>query len=404
MPNYEAQHPPLAYVPLAMADLLLKDRPLLPRIWLLRLICAIGAVLATVLVASRLAAQLGVPFAYANAALFVVFSSQMFYGATAHVANDWLAIPLFAFVISVSIDLYRAPSAATALGASLALSAGLLTKSYFLALLPLVCGVLLALAIGRRLDRRSALVSVAVLMAAAGPWYARNLVLYNNLPGMQESEGGVPVAAIASAVFEMPWLRALVATARGALWTGNNSFAAFSESASFSALALLALGILIYVALWRQSTAPERITVIGCLFYVAALAYAALLIFLNTHGDSVASPAWHVQALLIPGWSLIFVGLPRAGRIGRTVAVAILWAWAYLISCTYFVKLIPLYAGYPESSVRLVRLLNWYRTMAGQPWEALNNTAMMPAAFVFTIGAIVVALSVVLALAASART
>jgi hypothetical protein len=403
MLDYEAQHPPLAYLPLAVADILLKDQPLLLRIWFLRLICGIGAVIVTALVTLRLARQMGLPSGYTWAALFVLLSSQMFYAATAHVANDWLAIPLFALVISACIDLHHSPTAASALRAALALAAGLLTKAYFLALLPVAAGVILWLARRCGLGLRPALIFAGALFLAAGPWYTRNLLLYGNVPGMQETTGGVPFASLASAVIKMPWLRALVATARNSLWTGNNSFTAYSATASFVMLGLLALAASIYLRRWTESKPTERIAMAACLCYVAALSYAALLIFRSTRGESVAPPAWHVQALLAPGWCLIFLGLSRSRRLGRWVAVSLVCCWVYLISSTYFAKLIPLYSGYPEPSVRLVRLLSWYGPSTNQAWNVLSLTAIMPAGFVLPLAAVVSMSAVGLAVAVSER-
>jgi hypothetical protein len=164
-------------------------------------------------------------------------------------------------------------------------------------------------------------------------------------------------------------------------------------------LGLVALGLLIYGWRWVLSRASERIAIAACLCYVAALSYAALLIFLSTRGESVAPPAWHVQALSISGWILVFLGLSRAGRLGRVVAIAITCSWTYLILSTYFAKLIPFYAGYPEPSVRLARLWSWYSTMARQSWEVLNDTTMMPASVIFALAAMVAVLAVALAAA-----
>jgi hypothetical protein len=403
MQNYEAQHPPLAYVPLAVADILLKDQPLLLRVWCLRLICGIGAVLAIVLVTLRLAGQMGLPSGYTWTALFLLLSSQMFYASTAHVANDWLAIPLFGLVISTCIDLYRSPSAASALRSALALGAGLLTKAYFLALVPVAVGVILWLACRRRLGRGPALVFGGALLLAAGPWYARNLLLYGNLPGVRETAESVSIAALASAAWQMPWLKALVATARNSLWTGNNSFTAFSATTSYAMLGLVALGALLYVRRWTQGKAAERIALAACLTYIAALSYAALLIFMSTRGETDAPPAWHVQALLAPGWCLISLGLSRNRPLGRFVAVAAICSWAYLISSTYFVKLIPFYAGYPEPRVRPAQLWGWYGASTNQTWNVLSLTAIMPAGLVLPLAAIVLVSAVGLAAAVSRR-
>src|SRR5579883_199112 len=77
--NYEAQQSPLAYLLLAPLDAAWSRAPLLQRVLGLRLACGFGAVLLTAWGVLRLAGLLGLPPIYGHAALFVVFSSQMFY-------------------------------------------------------------------------------------------------------------------------------------------------------------------------------------------------------------------------------------------------------------------------------------------------------------------------------------
>ncbi len=401
MLNYEAQHPPLAYALLAAPDAVLKHLPLPLRVWCLRLICAIAAAVAAALIALRLARQLGVPAAYAHAAVFVVLSSQMFYAATAHVTNDWLTVPLFAVVISTAIELYKEPRIGSALLFALSLTAGLLTKASFLALVPFAFGLVLAASVKRKLSLRTALVIAGVVLFLAGPWYLRNLLLYGNLSGMQETAGGVPIRSMASAAWHLPWLTALVATARASLWTGNNSFTAYSARTTLVMLGLIALGIVLYVWRWGRQTVAERITVTACFCYGAALAYTAITTFWSSRGAAATAAPWLVQPLLIPGWCLIFLGLSRGGWAGRFARLAAVWLWAYVICSTYLVKLIPFYAGYPEPRVRLLPLLRWYGSSAGGAWDALSLTSLMPAAVVVPLTAGVVLCAAALAAALS---
>src|SRR6185503_15056123 len=60
-PNYEAQQAPLAYALLAPFDRLWRDTPLLSRVLRLRLLCALGAVLAVGILALRICESLDVP-------------------------------------------------------------------------------------------------------------------------------------------------------------------------------------------------------------------------------------------------------------------------------------------------------------------------------------------------------
>ena len=92
--NYEAQQAPLAYALLAVADRAWASAGLTTRVWRLRLICAAFASLTTTILLFRLGNRLGLPGDFQSSVVFIVLSSEMFYATTAHVANDWLAVPL----------------------------------------------------------------------------------------------------------------------------------------------------------------------------------------------------------------------------------------------------------------------------------------------------------------------
>jgi len=378
--NYEAQQPPLAYALLAPADLALGSVPFLTRVLLLRLLAAIAAAGATGLLVSRLGHQLGLPVASQAAAGFVIFSSQMFYAATAHISDDWLAIPLFTFVATSAIALWVRPSAVAAAVFGAALAAGLLAKSYMLALAPFAAGVVLWLALQRRLRARAVAAFAAALLAAAGPWYARNLFLYGNVSGMQETTGGVPLGALVSAAKALPWFRMAGRAARAALWTGNNSFVSFGATAVTLQLALITAGCALYIWARRKGVpAAERLVIAACLCFALGLIYAAVVAFWSSGGEAMTPAPWYTQALLAPAWCLIFAGLNASGRAGAALRAAIVWLWAYMLCATYFAKLIPLYAGYQPGPVRLLPLVKWYATSRRAISDKLSLLAMLPA-------------------------
>jgi hypothetical protein len=174
------------------------------------------------------------------------------------------------------------------------------------------------------------------------------------------------------------------------LWTGNNSFTAYSATTTFAMLGVIALGIALCAWRGARQSAAERIAIAACLCYGAAVAYAAVITYWSSRGEATTAAPWVVQPLFIPAWCVIFAGLSRAGPAGRLVRVAAVWLWAYVICSTYWVKLIPFYAGYPESGVRLVALLRWYRSSASGTLEALDLTSLMPAGVIVPLGAAVV--------------
>jgi hypothetical protein len=370
-PNYEALQAPLAYAILAPFNALWRHTPLPVRISRLRLICAIAASLATGLLLIRLARSLGLDARTQSIALFLLFSYQVFYAATAHVANDWLATPLFLAVFVAAVEFRTATLA-------MALAAGLLTKAYFLSLIPFAIGLVLI-----RLGVRRALLFGAATLLPVAPIYIRNLVLYRDLSGQQENLGGTPVGALLRSIFEVPWPRSFVATATHSLWTGNNSFTTFSTITLWIMVALLAMAALFYL---RRRPAPaERVVMAGMACHAAALFYNTLVQFVSTRGAAIAPGAWYVQVLWPPTLCLLLLRAPRL------LQAALCLLGAYIISATYLAKLIPVYAGNSARPAHLSELWSWYtHSYPGM----LDTTALISPAWVLALTAAVVLFSV----------
>jgi hypothetical protein len=390
--NYEALQAPLAYVLLTPLDCLLYGLHLTTRVLLLRLAAGIASVLMTAVFTLRLGGRLGLPPIARASALFLVFSCQMFYASVAHIANDWLAIPLFVLVLSTSIQVYERPGRSSVLALSLALAAGLLTKAYFLCAVPVACGVVLVLRFKRRLLLRHAVLLPLVCGALAGPWYARNLRLYGNLTGMQESAGGVPLSRVFAAALHLPWARAALTAARTALWTGNNSGTVFHAATVNLMLLLVAAGACLYArrALTHRATPPERIVLAGLLCYLLGLAFSMALTFNYTRGAGIAPSPWYAQPMFPPGLCLLLLGFAVGGVAGRVLWAATLWLWAYVISATYVAKLLPLYGGLSAGPARLATLLSSYRDSMGRLCDNLGTVSLMPAGLLLGLTALVV--------------
>ena len=414
-PNYESHQAPLAYALLAPFDALWAKVPLPARVLRLRLLGALAAVLLLWFGAWRLGALLDLPDAIPLTVMFVAFSSQMFYGAVCHIANDWLAVPLFTLVLSEAVAFYREPRVPAALRLGLALGAGLLTKAYFLAAVPVVAGVALVVYMrGRRAakcdpglaEARPHFLLAFLLpgLVIAAPWYIRNLALYHNLSGMQETMGGTPFGALARAAARIPWLDAALVTARTSLWTGNNSLLALSRNTLRVMLLLLSAAVCLY--LWRvvrrRLPGAERVVLAGTLGYIAALVYATVLTYWSTRGAGISPAPWYVQALLAPGLCLLFIGLSKSGTTGRALWLAIVWVWTYVIVVTYGVKLIPFYAGFTTGMAHLSDLPGWYARLIGGSYGTLDTAAILPPRLLLALAAAVVTMAIVLAAALSA--
>ena len=144
--NYEAHHPPLAYVVLASIDRFSSGRPITTRILILRLFGAICSVVLLFFGTLALCRELRLREPYSSALPFTIFCDQMFYATTAHVANDWLAIPLAAWCFASVAAYVNRPCGRRLSVAAVWLALGLLTKAYFLALAIWVAVVVVAMA------------------------------------------------------------------------------------------------------------------------------------------------------------------------------------------------------------------------------------------------------------------
>lgn len=398
-PNYESQQAPLAYAVLAPINALWARTPLPDRVWRLRLVCALLSCLATGLLIFRMAELLALPEIFRLTAVFLVFSSQMFYVTTAHVANDWLAVPLFLLLLHAGVTLYLTPRPTAVWVLALALAAGLLTKAYFLAMLPFGFVVVLHCCLRRKLAWRMGGLFALVSLAPSAPWYIRNLLLYHDLSGQQETIGGTPVRALLDAAVHMPWWRSITATARTSLWEGNSSATTFGATTIWLMLALLSTAACLYVLQVFRARLPggELVLLAGLGCFALGLAYSTVLLFHSTRGAGITSAPWYIQLLEPPGLCLLLSGMARSGRTGHFLRLGILWLWTYVIAATYVAKLIPLYGGYAGRPVRLVEIFRWYRGGFREICGILSTTAMISPFALFLLTAAVVVAGVVLA-------
>ena len=388
--NYEAQQAPLAYAILAIPDRLWAEVPLPWRVWRLRVLAALAAVTAVVLLTLRLASRLGLPEPLACTAAFLVLSTQLFYASVARIGNDWLAIPLGAALCLAAVGVYARPDTRTVCALAVVLAVGLLTKAYFLGLVPLAAGVVAWQCLRARLAVRPAALGVVIVLVLAGPWYGRNWTLYGSLSATQQAAGGIGPGQVTPALGHFPWLRAAYLLARDSLWTGNNSFTTFSAATIHVLLGALALGAVLWLG--SRPAPAERLLLAGSGVYLAGVLYAAVVTFVYTRGG-LATGAWYTQPVLPALWCVLLAGLARRRRAGRVVVCLVIILWTYVLSATYVAKLLPLYGGY-EGSARLGALLRWYST--GGAGEMLATTSLAPAGVIYALTAVVVAVAVAL--------
>ena len=393
--NYEAQQSPLAYALLAIPDFALRGMPLLSRILWLRMFGAVFAAVAVGLLALRIGSLVELSSPLRNAAAFVALATQMLYAATAHITNDWLAIPLALLLFVAAVDFVRRPNLRSAAILALALSAGLLTKAYFLSFVPLAAGAVIWLAGRRRLKWSHAAIFLVIVLLLSGPWYARNVSLYDSLSGTQQSASGLGFKGAAAAIAKVDWTAAVVTMARQSLWTGNNSDTAFSANtiACMWLLLLFAAGCWLVTAFRRRLAAAEVLILAGAALFCAGIAYATALLHIYTQGISKSTGQWYTQAFFAPLVCVFFTGLARSGRLGRLIAALMVCLWGYVMAATYVAKLIPQYGGWTEGSVRLASLMRWYLSDGGRIADILATATLARPGIIFGLTLVVVLLS-----------
>ncbi len=363
--NYEAKQSPLTYLLLAPFDRLMSSVSLPTRVLMLRLLLGIGTILLLWIGTRGLARRLGLSGVMEAAALFVIFSCQMLYGASCHVANDALLIPWTVFFINAVIDSWQAPAYRRTALVGVLMALGVLLKASLLVFLPL------ALLIPK------AWISAAILAVVAGPWYLRNVLLYHNITGTTDTTTGIGPAEIIRAAFAVPWPTSIAAMAHTAIWTGNNSFTTFSASTLNIILALLAVAAILYAMRFRRTIA-ELVTLAGIALGCIGLALVTMIFFAATNGAITAAVPWYMQILLAPVVLLCFLGLSRWRRAGRWVAMATVLLWAYVAAVSWVAKLVPLYGGFADPHAKPKQLLAWYVNESAQRDSILSTLSPGP--------------------------
>jgi hypothetical protein len=248
------------------------------------------------------------------------------------------------------------------------LGLGLLTKAYFLAFVPAV----LALFVWRAWGRPQMTLLLVPLLS--GAWYVRNMLLYGSLTGMVESVSGVGVRTVVAALPRIPWLQTIGYMARGSLWTGNNAFSTFSRTTLDLMLLLVLAGIVLVVT---RLNPMERVVLAYIGLFILALVYASAQEYVFRKGTSAGASVWYTQPLLVPVLGLVLAGFARARQSGKWLRSSMLLLWAYVICATYWVKLIPLYAGHGEKA-NPAQLFDWYPPGQGI-LSRLSLVSMLPA-------------------------
>lgn len=358
--NYEAHQPPMAYFVMALVNSVFVKASLVHRVLLLRLFVALCSLALTYIGMKWLEMEFSLPHIFGSAALFCLVSTQMFWGTVGHISNDWLAVGMAPLLFAASIRLAKNRDAKSAYLLAGILSAGLLTKAYYLAFIPMFCVLLLICR--KQLSARGVSIALAIIVICSGPWYVRNVSTYRNVSGTVEASAGLGPTAAAHAASAVPWDKTIPFMARASLWTGNNSFITFSRVTLNLMIAAVLLSMFRFLSLdW-----PSMVTTVGILSYSGALLYAAMISYMFTNQGSAGASPWYSEVLLAPVLIACAVGWSRSRTLGRWFACLSVLLWGYVIAATYLAKLIPLYSGFTGSQAKIGNLFDWYLTGDGQ--------------------------------------
>ena len=282
---YEALQPPLYYWLMAPLLALMSGATLGVSVITLRLAGCVLAALTIPLVYKLARTALGPVHVSLGCAAIVALMPE-FAIDVARVGNESLAVPLFTAVTWLGVQGYKSGfNLRRSIAIGVLVGCGLLTKAYFLSLLPALA-VLFYLA-----RRRSPVTPLAAFFRAAGAflvagaiagwWYAHNVQTTGTASGLLEA---VTVSSLAAGEF---WSRAVHANYRAAIdaiflshvWFGGWSaltIRSWMYHLFYWVIALAAIG-----AMRRQARGLAGAAVIYFAFWTALLYYTALLFVSN---------------------------------------------------------------------------------------------------------------------------
>ncbi len=220
---YEAQQAPLYYWLFALAYKATGRLSFLTQIWILRLLgfLVASAVVPLGFFVAKHAFQNN--FAALGIVALIAATPELML-TVSHVGNDSLAVAMGSLLLFALFEWKEEPGSllrATAVGTVLGLA--LLTKAYFVALVPPIFLFVGILATRRRVYRQAFFLLASTVVISAW-WYASNWKLTHSISGEQIEAAGVAGVISSGVVFRMNWLRAIDFAFLSHIWLGNWSF------------------------------------------------------------------------------------------------------------------------------------------------------------------------------------
>jgi hypothetical protein len=356
-PLYEAQQPPLYYWIMAPFYGLAEALGIPRVVWILRSVTA-------------LIASTAIPMAFfagrrvfrddglALGVALVVASFPELLIVIGHVSNEGLSLAVGALFVLLALKLEQGtPSLRSGLWFGVALGAALLTKAYFLALVPLAAVVLFYAwfrdAASRSRAAWQAVVAFGSCAIISGWWYVHNLLVTGTLTGQFEDAQAIANGNVSllRAVSQAHWAKVFDFVTVSHIWLGDWSFLVVRAWMYRVVEAMVLVAIAGVCAQFvRPLSGLPRPRELGLL----TLPYLAMLAGLSFHAAQVfrargtaATVGYYLYALVVPEAILLIAGLarlmPAKIRLLPVPIVAFVLLGLEQFGC-WFV-LLPYYAG-----------------------------------------------------------
>jgi len=357
--NWQAQHPPLYYAAMAPAYLVSKGWSLGAQLFFLRsvsyLMAWAGLCIVVIAVARQRDPQRGVTWLPLAAAAWP-FLFPMWFPEMGRLGNDSL-VTVFAacvFLLAWSVTSTGKLAHHTLLGAVLGLA--LLTKATFL---PITAAILCLLAVQALFARKKPqefsrrlkglCVTVAVLLAVSGWWYALKLIETGAITGSTEAATMHAAGGMIAGLMKNLRVEDLVMTPWGFVmsfvWGGTWSFVVpprVTYLPFVAMMAIMAYGVLREIR--RYGARPIAwFPLVALGFFFAALVYYSLVTLSVGNGTS---PAWYLHSMAPIMALLVGCGAAEAMRSSWLKgALTALWFYPLIFLLAMTVTNLLYFAG-----------------------------------------------------------
>jgi hypothetical protein len=320
-PLYEAQQPPLYYWILAPFYWLTAGLGVPAIVWVLRSITVLTASTAIPLAFSA-GRRVFRDDALALGVALVVASFPELFIVIGHVGNEGLSVTVGALFVLLALKMEQGtPSPRSGLWFGIVLGAALLTKAYFLALVPVAAVVLFSAwfrgAASRSRAAWQAAAAVSSCVIISGWWYVHNLVVTGTLTGQFEDARAMANGNISllRAVSQAHWATVFDFVTVSHIWLGDWSFLVVRAwmYRVVEAIMVVAIAGFCTQMVRPRSGSPRRKE-----FRLLALPYLAMIAGLCFHAAQVfrargtaATVGYYLYALVVPESILLIAGLAR---------------------------------------------------------------------------------------------